>query len=201
MKSQYLLITLGILFFLQCYTYAEDAPDNWPCIQRFVPELSAATIWPEQLADTESSQTNDAVTSELINKLADRHEKLDEVQVQVDKILKQQSDDKADKANKLFAGVFTQIQNERKRIIKGIFRYTDRQRKLGERIENQRKILKSNEDSPELDTKALEDLQVRQAWDIRVFRDRERQLNYLCEQPVKMEQRLFSIARLLQGYL
>jgi len=53
----------------------------------------------------------------------------------------------------------------------------------------------------DLDAAEREDLETRQEWDIRAFRERERQLNYLCEQPVLLEQRLFGVARMLQTYV
>ncbi len=67
---------------------------------------------------------------------------------------------------------------------------------LGKRIEKQCRKLKdsSNQD---LDAAKREDLQARQRYDIRVFREPEQQLNYLCEQPVNLEQRLFTVVRYL----
>ena len=52
------------------------------------------------------------------------------------------------------------------------------------------------EEQPSTDQASkLEDLQVRQKWDIRIFEEREALRNNLCEQPVLLEQRFFSLGR------
>ena len=196
------LVTIIFLFLAQlAHAEPQEAPYNWPCVQRYVPELSAATIWPSPLVDIQAQDSSEAkLLSAHVEALANRRVNLDDAKVEADGYLSQRIDDQALLASELFARVFAQVQTERHRVIKGIFRYTDRQRMLANRIEKQRRKLEDGSNQG-LDAAEREDLEARQRWDIRAFREREQQLNYLCEQPVNLEQRLFAVARYLQGYL
>lgn len=179
----------------------QAAPHNWPCVQRYVPELSAATIWPSPLVDIQAQDSSEAkLLSAHVEALANRRVKLEDAKVGTGLYLSQHTDDQALLASNILARVFAKVQTERHRVIKGIFRYTDRQRMLANRIEKQRRKLEDGANQ-DLDAAQREDLEARQRWDIRAFRERERQLNYLCEQPVNLEQRLFAVARYLQEYL
>ena len=199
-KNSIVLIAILSLLSMIAHANSEDTPDNWPCVQRYIPELSAAVIWPNELDEASTDEYSDDVDFQTnVNQLANRRKDLDAVNDKTTKYITEQGGDQTQLTNTLFAGVFAKIQRERKRIIQGIFRSTDRQRKLGGRIEEKRRKIKSmvNADG-EADVEQLEDLEARQKWDIRAFREREKQLNYLCEQPVLLEQRLFSVAKNLQ---
>ncbi len=202
-NKYYIFVATFICFQItSLYANAEDAPDNWPCVQRYIPELSAAVIWPNDLDEISTEElSNDVDFQANVKQLADRRKSLDTANDKVAEYITQHNGDQTLLINQLFVDVFAKIQRERKRIIQGIFRYTDRQRSLGSRIDEQRRKLKSV-DGENIDDESvaekLEDLEARQKWDIRAFRERERQLNYLCEQPVLLEQRLFSVAKNLQ---
>lgn len=201
MCKKFLITIICLLFTQLVHADPEAAPYNWPCVQRYVPELSAATIWPSPLVeDLEQDRSEEKPLTALVEALASRQVNFDDAKVETDVYLSQHPNDQELLASKLFARVFAKVQTERHRVIKGIFRYTDRQRMLGKRIEKQRRKLEGSSNQ-ELDATEREDLQARQRWDIRVFREPEQQLNYLCEQPVNLEQRLFTVARYLQGYL
>ena len=200
-KKKCFLILICLLILSLGHANPEDSPDNWPCVQRYVPELSAAAIWPNPLLESsEEDLFENSPFLTVADALANRRVNLDDAKAQSENFLSQINNNHTLVAEKLFASAFAKVQMERKRVINGIFRYTDRQRMLGKRIDEQRKKLKeiSNQD---IDAAEREDLQARQTWDIRAFREREQQLNYLCEQPVYLEQRLFKVARYLQGYL
>lgn len=201
MRNKYLIAIICLLFMQLGYANPQEAPHNWPCVQRYVPELSAAVIWPGPLVETiEQDLSEDNPLSTLVEVLANRRVNFDDAKAQTETYLSLHKNDQELLASNLFAGVFAKVQNERRRVIKGIFRYTNRQRMLGKRIEKQRRKLEGASNQP-LDAAEREDLEARQTWDIRALRERERQLNYLCEHPVKLEQRLFMVARYLQGYL
>ena len=210
LNKKFLLISAIIYLCTQTihvYAYSEDTPDNWPCVQRYIPELSAAVIWPEPLHEisgdaSESDSALENSSQDIVKQLANRRKDFDTASQNAEKYIVEHTGDQALLANRMFTSVFERIQRERKRIIQGIFRYTDRQRMLGKRIEEQRRKLKRLVSaSAESEVEQREDLEARQTWDIRAFRERERQLNFLCEQPVLLEQRLFEVAKSLQKYL
>ena len=201
MLKKYLIAIICLLFLQLAYANPQAVPDNWPCVQRYVPELSVAVIWSGPLDEVVDEKIlTDSALSELASALANSRVNFDGAKVRTDTYLSQHPGKQEALVTQLFSRIFAKIQKERTRVIKGIFRYTDRQRMLGKRIGEQRKKLEDTS-SQSLDATEREDLEARQTWDIRALRERERQLNYLCEQPVKLEQRLFKAARYLQGYL
>ena len=65
------------------------------------------------------------------------------------------------------------------------------------RIDEQAKKIEDIKDD-EGKRETLEDLQVRQKWDIRIFEEREKLSSALCEQPVVLEQKFFALASILR---
>ncbi|MEX1205408.1 MAG: hypothetical protein WEB85_09180, partial [Dongiaceae bacterium] len=110
--------------------------------------------------------------------------------------------DKDRKLTLLFAGILDTINGERAEILAGIGRYAKRQRALAEKLELQAAEL----DALPADATAAQqarraELAEMQAWDTRIFEDRERSLSYVCEQPVLLEQRVFALARAILAHL
>ena len=91
---------------------------------------------------------------------------------------------------------------DRNSIIAGIERYALRQRALADKIARQTAELNQ---FPTADSDAerarRSELEARQLWDARIFVERERSLTYICEQPVLLEQRIFSLGREFMIYL
>jgi hypothetical protein len=57
-------------------------------------------------------------------------------------------------------------------------------------------------DAPDAETsKEVQELETRFAWDRRIFEERNQALEFVCETPVLLEQRLFEISRKIQGRL
>ena len=172
--------------------------DDWPCIQRYTPELSATVVW-QQEPSKQSLTLNDPIAHQ---KIVDVSTNLRNDIPLIESSLRGYLEEKANPSeirNLLFYDVFEHIQAKRKRILKGIFRYSEKQQKLAIRIDKQRTAISTALTSDQTDPAALEDLQSRQLWDSRAFRERKQQLTYLCEKPVKLEQRLFFIAKALNS--
>ncbi len=102
----------------------------------------------------------------------------------------------------VFAGQFATIDAERSLIIAGIKRYAKRQRRLADRIRDLGAELKGiPSGSPdERDTRRAE-LYRQWTWATRIFDERERSLNALCDQPVLLERRLFMLSRAIMAQL
>ena len=102
---------------------------------------------------------------------------------------------------RLFAGIFTDINAERGRVIDMIRTYARAQATLLARIDDDRTALERLSGQQPADRKAIEDLAARIDMAQRVLEDRERALRPLCEQPVLLEQKLGRLARIIQGQL
>ena len=108
----------------------------------------------------------------------------------------------APKLTALFAGTLSLINSERASIIAGIGRYAKRQKALSKKIEDDMAELNKlpQDNSPDSVSQRV-DMQEVQAWDVRIFQEREKSLRYVCEQPVVLEQRAFAIGREILSHL
>ena len=75
-----------------------------------------------------------------------------------------------------------------------------KQRRLADKITEENRKLANLQPGTTPDAKTQELLDARQ-WDLRVFQDRQRMLTQICEQPVLLEQRAFSLSRAIQSRL
>jgi hypothetical protein len=176
---------------------ASPADPDWPCVQRKVPEISVGQVWSgppvEPIGD---SWRDDAVIAELARKLAARRTAMDEAKELIARFAAGAGADRERRLTALFAAMLAQINGERASIIAGIGRYAKRQQALARKIEQQGAELDGLPvDGGEEIAARREELQDIQAWDIRIFAEREKALIYVCEQPVLLEQRAFALAR------
>ena len=84
-----------------------------------------------------------------------------------------------------------------------IARYSRRQAALAEKIERMTAELgglDSTTEGEDLEAKR-EELRTQILWDTRIFVEREKSLVYICEQPVLLEQRIFSLGREIMNQL
>ena len=100
----------------------------------------------------------------------------------------------------LFGATLQLINQERGQIIAGIESYTRKQRRLADKITEENQKLANLQPGTTPDAETQELLDARQ-WDLRVFQDRQRMLTQICEQPVLLEQRAFSLSRAIQSRL
>jgi hypothetical protein len=174
-----------------------EDPD-WPCIQRLVPEIAPAVIWPGPPIDQVDGPEN-PITEELARELAARRVPLDEATARVEEFAATLADEQKDEQlTRLFARMLEIINSDRSSIIEGIKEYARGQRALAETIneKNERLI-----ELPKDEVLERETLIAERDWDVRIYDDRARSLTYLCEQPVLLEQRAFALARALAGHL
>jgi hypothetical protein len=178
-----------------------DDPD-WPCIQRLVPELAVSQMW----AGPAPGGGNDVVgadseTADLARQLAARSMPIDQAQVAIDRFAGGlPPEERNAQLTYLFHEVLQLINQERGEIIGGIKRYTRKQRNLAEKIAQDSQKLANLQPGTTPDA-ATQELLSEREWDLRVFHDRQRVLTQICEQPVLMEQRAFSLSRAMQAEL
>ena len=174
-----------------------EDPD-WPCIQRLVPEIAPAVIWPGPPIDAVDGPANPRI-NELAGELAARRLSIEEANAQVEDFAQTLADEQKDELlTSLFVRTLAIINSDRSSIIQGIKEYARGQRALAEAIteKNERLSELPKDQVVERDT-----LMAERDWDIRIYDDRERSLTYLCEQPVLLEQRAFTLARTIASHL
>ena len=182
---------------------------DWPCVQRKVATLSPGQFWtgPDVAAAGDWGSDNDAAV--LAQKIASRRTDLSEVGPLLDAYAGKLGTDKDAKdkgLTRVYAGVFEVINGERDKIVGGIARYAQGQRRMAERIRDEADKISQVKDAPSASDatelpKDQSDLETKFAWDRRIFQERSQSLTYVCEVPQLLEQRLGDIARLIQARL
>jgi hypothetical protein len=176
---------------------AGNDPD-WPCVQRKVAEISAGQVWDGPPLDGigDAWRRDDALV-ELAQTIASRRTDMAEAKRRIADFAAAAGAEKNRRLTLLFAGVLDTLNVERRSIIAGIGRFARRQHALADKISAQSAEL---DQLPEKDATAeqvdrREELLEMQTWDSRIFRERERSLQYVCELPVLLDQRAFALGR------
>jgi hypothetical protein len=180
---------------------AAQQPDpDWPCVQRRVPELTAAQMWAGPPPSGEASPE----IEELARHLAARRVPVEEVGAEAAGAVEGLDPaERGERLAELFGAVLHRLNAERGQIIAGIGRYARHQTALSDRIEAMQLELAGLEAAPDdaKDWDRIEELRDTLLWETRVFKERAQSLSYVCETPVLLEQRAFAIARALAGLL
>lgn len=160
-------------------------------------------VWAGPAAEgLEADWRADGEVTTLSRKIAARGTPIDEAKTLVEGFAASLGGDKDRKLTLLFAAALSMVNAERGSIISGIQRYARRQKTMAVRIEARTAKLNSLPfDGSEEEQAQRRDLEERQAWDIRIFEEREHSLKYICDQPVLLEQRIFALSREIMGYL
>jgi hypothetical protein len=194
-----LLISAGLLLASQP-ALAAGTQGDWPCVQRKVPTLSAGMMWAgppitEDIADWRE----DREVASLVERLAVRRTSLEEAADYIDQFAADLGgEEKAERLAVVFSGLLEKSNTERKDILDGIERFTRKQRRLADNVLAKRQELEkilAMENPTEADDEKRRALEEELSWQTRIHEDRERSLTYICEIPVLLEQRLFSLAR------
>jgi hypothetical protein len=195
-----LLLLAALLFagpFAPAVAATGEDPD-WPCVQRLVPKIAPAVIWPGPPIEQVNGPA-DPQMDEFARELSARRVPLEEATAQIEAFAASLDDaQKTEQLTRLFVRTLEIINNDRSSIIEGIKEYTRGQRTLAQSIneKNERLI-----DFPKDQVLERETLVAERDWDVRIYDDRARSLTYLCEQPVLLDQRAFALARAIAGHL
>jgi hypothetical protein len=180
---------------------AWSADPDWPCVQRLVPELSAAAVWdgPDFEKYRKTWQSQPAVR-DLVAEVAPRRTRMADVEKAVAAFAESLGADKDAALTAAFAGIFSAINDDRSQLIAGIKRYAKNQQILAAKIRDLSSEMAAlaAQAVPESDTRRQQ-LREQWEWDTRIHKDRERSLTALCEQPVLLEQRLFVLTRAIRA--
>jgi DNA polymerase III alpha subunit len=196
-------IAVAIELVLRGMALAADPrfPD-WPCNQVKVPEISVAAVWAGPAIDeVGNAWEEDAAIKDLIARLAARRTPLEDAQKAISDFITGTESQRQKKAKLVFAGLFKALNHERSEVMQGIERYFRKQREFSDQIRSTILQLRELQDRPDPDQSRVDELTNRVEWDTRIFEERRKTINFVCEVPVVIEQRLFSLARTIQQSL
>ena len=134
--------------------------------------------------------------------MAQRRVPIADVQTAITEFKGKAGPDASDKLLRAFAAAFTELSQQRSKIIEGLDRIGRKQKALADRIRAENETVQNSSGETD-DGKAPRDAdnQERLLWDIRVFDDRRQTVAYVCEAPTLIEQRIGEIARAVQKAL
>ena len=175
---------------------------DWPCNQVKVPEISAAAVWAGPAIDeVGNAWEEDAAIKDLIARLAARRTPLEDAQKAISDFITGTESQRQKKAKLVFAGLFKTLNHERSEVMQGIERYFRKQREFSDQIRSTILQLRELQDRPDPDQSRVDELTNRVEWDTRIFEERRKTMNFVCEVPVLIEQRLFALSRSIQQSL
>ena len=215
MKSIYfkVLTIFALLFVFQINVFAapsQKAPKKWPCDQVYNPKLDEKAVW--QGPALESSLKNwwkDDEVIEIVTELSDPILAEQEGIKIINDFAKKYTyfgimakKEQKEKLVNLFAGLFQKASDKRNRQYSGIIKFVERQDTIRKSIGSASKKLRSLRKSG-VDVKDLEyvkyDSQLK--WNTRVFDQRTKLTEYVCEEPVFGEQRIGYQARTILSFI
>ncbi len=214
MKNNFFKVLIGaviLTFSTEVYANApEKPPKKWPCDQVYNPKLNLTAIWQGPPIEQELKDWwKDDDVIEYVNKLADPVlEETVGVEL-IEEFAKKYSyfglikkPEQKQKLTYLFAGLYQKAKDRRNRQYIGIIKFVDRQESIRKAIGSSSKLIRKYRKAKldEKDPKFAE-ASAQLKWNTRVFDQRTRLTEYICEEPVFNTQRLGYQARKILSYL
>jgi len=212
--SIYFKIILSVTFLtlVNVTTFAksqEKPPKKWPCDQVYNPDLNLSAIW--QGPSIESSLKDwwkDDDVIEYVNILAQPTLNETEGEAIIEEFAKKytylgliKKGEQKDKLINLFAGLYQKAKDRRARQYKGIVKFVDRQESLRKAIgESSKLIRKYRKEKLDKKNQKFKSANSQLEWNTRVFDQRTRLTEFVCEEPVLNTQRLGYQARKILSY-
>jgi hypothetical protein len=203
------LLSIG---FVSVPTFADEAKpdakkDEWPCVYRKVPVLSAATIWDGPAITDTTSWHNDDAIRKLSQYLISRRVKMDDAEAAIKKFAAGLPADQHDaKLTELFAAVLTRTNEDRKTVMNGIEKMHKRQVERSKEIEKEALALQPEEqaaaESPDQQAGVAgkaSDAEEKYKWEVRAFQEKQANIPLACEIPQLIDERAGDIARAIRA--
>jgi hypothetical protein len=185
----------------------EVKKDEWPCVYRKVPVLSAATIWDgPEIKDTTSWHSDEAIRK-LSQYAISRRVKMEDVEAAIKKFAAGLPADKRDaKLTELFSAVLSRTNEDRKTVMHGIEKMHKQQVVRSEEIKKEALALQPEEqaeaENPEGEAGVAgkgSDAQEKYKWEIRAFQEKQANIPLACEIPQLIDERAGDIARAIRA--
>jgi hypothetical protein len=179
---------------------AAGAPDpDWPCVQRRQPSLSLAQVWPGPLPDAAVEAMVGADDVQAVARvIALRRTPMDAADAEIADFA--QGREPA-ALTALMVATLDHVNQARNRVLSGITRYAHKQKDLDLRILELRHAFDAANAAEPQDFDRIDALEADLDWSMRIFKDRQQSLTYVCETPVILEQRAFALGRSIAGHL
>jgi hypothetical protein len=179
-----------------------ETPPDWPCVQVFVPTLSAASIWAGPPVDEYlKTWTQNHDVAAVATRAVSRSVPEDEATQAVDSFAEGVKGDREETLTMLFAGIFDEANRTRSKAIEGIRRFSRaQQEQLRSMNATIGELDRARAQNPQ-DAARVKELSEQLAWQRRIIEERQRSLGALCEQPVIVERRLGTLARAIANHM
>ena len=201
------LAAMATVALISAPSFAEDAKpevkkDEWPCIYRKVPQLTAAMIWDgPEITDTTSWHKDDAIRK-LSQFVISRRVKSDEVDTAIKKYAAGLPEDQRDaKLTELFSAVLARTNDDRKTVMSGIEKFHKRQVERSKEIEKEALEIQPEEQAAAEDPGSdvgvagrASDAVEKYKWDIRTFQEKQANIPIAREIPQLIDERAGEIA-------
>ena len=178
---------------------ADPRYPDWPCAQAKVPEISLPAVWAgPPLDDVGNKWMDDARIRDVVARLAARRTPLEDAERTIAELMTGAKAEKQEKGKLLFAGLFDTLNAQRAAVMSGLERVTRKQREAADKIRADTLALHAVQDAADPDQAKIDELANQLAWQTRIFEDRRRVIQFVCEVPVVIERRLFALGRAVQ---
>ena len=216
MKNNFFRICISICLVVVIFSTVANAnppvkpPKKWPCDQVYNPKLNLTAIWQGPPIEQELKDWwKDDDVIEYVNKLSDPvlEEKVGEELI--DEFAKKftyfgllKKSEQKQKLVFLFAGLYQKAKDRRNRQYIGIIKFVERQDSIRKAIGSSSKLIRKYRKAKldEKDPKFVE-ASSQLKWNTRVFDQRTRLTEYICEEPVFNTQRLGYQARKILSFI
>jgi hypothetical protein len=207
MRSAAALLAAGLALMLAAPSLAAprkgDDPD-WPCQQRAVPTLSAATYWSGPPLEETGDWTAEPRVSELVQQIAPRQVPAAQGEAAIGKFADSlgADDDKKRLLSLVFAGLLGETNRQRGEIIARLLELGHRQHDLADIASHAGEELRTiPTDATGEEASRRADLEQRFNFVTQAFTSTQRTMRYACDIPVQLDARLGRYARALQARL
>jgi len=180
-----------------------EDPD-WPCVQRLVPTLSAATVWTGPSLDGLGRWQDEPTVAALVQRITPRSVTAEQGEAEIARFAETAGSGEArDRRLALaFAGLVEETNRERGALISRIKELGRRQRELADIASSASEELGRIPADATGDAAARRtDLEQRFRYVTRAFDGGRQTIRYACDAPVQLEARLGRYARALQAHL
>ncbi|MAY90955.1 MAG: hypothetical protein CMN00_07270 [Rickettsiales bacterium] len=188
----------------------EIAPKKWPCDQVYNPKLDLKALWQgPEINDSLKNWWKDDDVIEVVSKLSDPILPEENGTKLIEDFAKKytyfgilKKKEQKIKLINLFSGLYQKAADRRNRQYVGIIKFVERQdtirKTIGSSSKRLRELRKNNvsQEDPEFIKYSSQ-----MEWNTRVFDQRTRLTEYVCEEPVFLEQRIGYQARKILTYL
>ena len=211
--SRMLFVVLALFFLFKdsnLVMATESPPKKWPCDQVYNPKLNMSAIWGgPDIKDYIKDWWKDDEVIEVATKLSDPILTEKDGTKIIESFAKKYTyfgiiakKDQEEKLVNLFAGLFQKASDKRRRQYTGIVKFVERQDVIRKTIgKSSKKLRELRKAGVGQDDKEFLMYSEQMKWNTRVFDQRTRLTEYVCEEPVYGEQRIGYQARKILSYI